>query len=153
MAERPDIEAKARSLHERISRLGQDRDLETILQLVGDPDNRSLLESGPESSRTRAEAYVKEAERWAERKRDTNTRRMGEARRALDGLDLELARGLMNKIDGRFLSEDEAQERDQLLIDIAARTMEFESISETGDRLLQRTEETEERPWWRRWFG
>jgi hypothetical protein len=78
---------------------------------------------------------------------------MGEARRALDGLDLELARGLMNKIDGRFLSEDEAQERDQLLIDIAARTMEFESISETGDRLLQRTEETEERPWWRRWFG
>jgi hypothetical protein len=153
MTERPDSGDDARSLHERITRLGHDRDLEAILQLVEHREIRRLLESGPESSRARAEAYVKEAERWAQRKRETNVRRMAEARRALDGLDLELARGLMSKIDGRFLSEEEAEERDELLLDIAARTMEFESLSETGDRLLEQAEESEERPWWRRWLG
>ena len=153
MVERPEAEDSARSLHERITRLGQRRETEAILELVEDPANRLLLESGPESSRRRAEAYVREAERWEERKRDTNARRLREARRSLDGLDLELARGLMNRIDGRFLTEEQEAERDQLLLDISARSMEMESLSETGDRLVEETEKTDERPWWRRWLG
>ena len=153
MAERPEAEDRARALHERVTRLGQERNPEAILDLVEDPANRRLLQSGPESSRRRAEAYVREAQRWEERKRETNTRRLGEARRALDGLDLDLARGLMNRIDGRFLSEDQVEQRDQLLLDISARAMELESLSETGDRLAENAARATDRPWWRRWFG
>jgi hypothetical protein len=153
MAERPEAEELARSLHERITKLGQERDTEAILDLMEDPANRNLLQYGPESSRRRAEAYVREAGRWEERKREINVRRLGEARRALDGLDLELAGGLMNRIDGRFLTEEQEEERDQLLLDIAARKMEMESLSETGDRLVEETETSDQRPWWRRWLG
>jgi hypothetical protein len=153
MAERPEAEELARSLHERITKLGQERDTEAILELMEDTANRNLLQYGPESSRRRAEAYVREARRWEERKRETNVRRLGEARRALDGLDLELAGGLMNRIDGRFLTEEQEEERDQLLLDIAARKMEMESLSETGDRLVEETETSDQRPWWRRWLG
>lgn len=152
MADRPEAEGHAVALHDQITRLGQERKPEAILDLMADPSNRQLLESGPESSRRRAEAYVREAERWLESKRDTNTRRLAEARRALEGLDLELARGLMNRIDGRFLSEDQEEERDQLLLDISARTMELESLAETGDQLVEETENTDHRPWWRRWL-
>jgi hypothetical protein len=153
MAERPEAEELARSLHERITKLGQERDTEAILELMEDTANRNLLQYGPESSRRRAEAYVREAGRWEERKREINVRRLGEARRALDGLDLELAGGLMNRIDGRFLTEEQEEERDQLLLDIAARKMEMESLSETGDRLVEETETSDQRPWWRRWLG
>ena len=153
MVERPEAEDRARALHEQVTRLGQERNPEAILDLVDDPTNRRLLESGPESSRRRAEAYVREAQRWEERKRETNARRLGEARRALDGLDLDLARGLMNRIDGRFLSVDQEEQRDQLLLDISARTMELESLSETGDRLAGNADRAADRPWWRRWFG
>lgn len=151
MAERPEAEDPARALHEQITRLGQERKPEAILDLLEDPSTRQLLESGPESSRRRAEAYVREAERWEERKRETNARRLAEARRALEGLDLELARGLMKRIDGRFLTGEQGEERDQLLLDISARTMELEVLSDTGDRLVEDTERAD-RPWWRRWF-
>jgi hypothetical protein len=152
MSEPHENDALARELHEQIIDLGERRELLAILEIVGDPSNGHLLEQGPASSRRRAQSYIGEAERWVEKRREANTRRLAEARRALEGLDLQLARGLMNRIDGRFLSDGQQDERDRLLLDISARSMELESLSETGDRLMEETEGSE-RPWWRRWLG
>ncbi len=75
----------------------------------------------------------------------------------MDGLDLELARGLMNRVDSRFLSDEQKEERDQLLLDISARTMELESLDENGDELIEKREPRQQRnsgrPWWRRWLS
>ncbi|HZD23841.1 MAG TPA: hypothetical protein VE569_10635 [Acidimicrobiia bacterium] len=146
-----DVE-RARQLGERIVRLGHERCQVELVELAGDPSTRRLLGLLPDSERSRAEIHLKSAERWEQSKRETNTRRLDEARRALDGLDLELARGLTRKIDGRYLSDEQLREHDQLLLDISARAMEMESLSETGRELIEETE-PKRQPWWRRWFG
>jgi hypothetical protein len=64
---------------------------------------------------------------------DLNARRLGESRRALEGLDFELAAGLMRKVDGRFLSAERREERDDLLLEMSARTMEIESLEPVRD--------------------
>lgn len=149
---------RADALCHRVIELGEDRNLEEISLLADAPATRTLLDLAPDASRERAELYMREAARWAERHRETNSRRLTEARRALEGLDLELARGLVNKVDDRFLTEEQQEERDGLLLDISARTMEMESLSEAGDRLIEDSTPRprrgrQRRPWWRRWFG
>lgn len=154
---RAKAEERARDLAERLLELGDHREFEEIIDLAHEPSTRSLLDLLPETTRKRPDLYLREARRWKERRSETATRRLDEARKALEGLDLELARGLMNRIDGRFLTTEQTEERDQLLLDISARTMEMESLNETGDELAgdrrPRQKDDQRQPWWRRWFG
>jgi hypothetical protein len=148
---------RARDLVSRVVELGESRRLGEVVELARQPTIRPLLALVPDASRERAELYLREAERWAERREEINSRRLGEARRALDGLDLELARGLMRRIDSRFLSREQRDERDRLLLDITARAMEVESLTAMGRDLVEvrRSQERKQRklPWWRRRFG
>lgn len=154
---RAEAEEKARDLADHLVELGDQREFEEIIDLAHEPTTRLLLDLLPETTRKRPDLYLREARRWKERRRETATRRLDEARKALGGLDLELARGLMNRIDGRFLTSEQTEERDQLLLDISARTMEMESLNETGDELVEDREPRQKgggrQPWWRRWFG
>lgn len=151
-AQRDEAEERAHALFERTNQLKEERNLPELFEIARDPMTGSLLELLPETPRRRARMQLEEAELWVANRRETNARRMAEARRALEGLDLELARGLMNRIDGRFLTEEQIKERDQLLLDISARTMELESLSGTSDSPREETE-TDDQPWWRRWLG
>lgn len=149
---------RADALCQQVIELGEARNLEEVSLLADTLATGPLLDLASEASRERAELYLREAARWEERHHETNTRRLAEARRALDGLDLELARGLVSKIDDRFLTDEQEEERDGLLLDISARMMEMESLSETGDRLIadggpKRHRSERRQPWWRRWFG
>jgi hypothetical protein len=150
-------EHRARDLVTRVVELGESRRLAEVVELARQSTIRPLLALVPDASRERAELYLREAERWAERRGEINSRRLGEARRALDGLDLELARGLMRRIDSRFLSRELRDERDQLLLDISARAMEMESLTAMGRDLVEdrRSQEGNQRkpPWWRRRFS
>lgn len=154
---RADAENRARDLVSRVVELGESRRLGEVVELARQSTTRPLLALVPDASRERAELYLREAERWAERREEINSRRLGEARRALDGLDLELAGGLMRRIDSRFLSSEQRDERDQLLLDITARAMEVESLTAMGRDLVEdrRSQERKQRksPWWRRRFG
>lgn len=154
---RAQAEERARDVAERLVELGDERDMPALVEAGRDPDIGPLLALLSESARRRPELFLREASRWEEQRRATNSRRLSEARKALDGLDLELARGLMNRIDGRFLTEAQQAERDDLLLDISARRMELERLEETGDELIQRRGnrpgDGREEPWWRRWFG
>jgi len=150
-------EERARAIAERIIELGDEREFSQIVDLAHDPDTRALIDLLPDTYRKRPDLYLREAIRWEQKRREISTRRLGEARRALDGLDLELARGLMNRVDSRFLTDEQKEERDQLLLDISARTMELESLDESGDELIEKREPRQQRaskqPWWRRWFS
>lgn len=156
-ARRAAAEERARAMAEHIIELGDEREFEEIVGLAHDPDTRPLLDLLPDTFRKRPNLYLREAIRWEQRRKETSTRRLIEARKALDGLDLELARGLMNRIDSRFLTDEQEEERDQLVLDISARTMEMESLDESGDELIERREPRQQqssgRPWWRRWFS
>jgi hypothetical protein len=154
---RAEGERRGRELANRIIDLGNTQQIEDVLPLAHEPSTRLLLALAPDTSRKRAELYLRQAERWEDKRREVNERRLAEARRALDGLDLELATGLMRRIDGRFLSDEEEQERDRLLLDISARAIEVESLAEKGRQLIgepgpPRTSQRRQ-SWWRRWFG
>lgn len=155
--QRAEAEHRAKDLVSRVVELGESRRLDEVVELARRPTIGALLALAPETSRKRAELYLREAERWAERRTEINTRRLGEARRALEGLDLELARGLMRRIDDRFLSRDQSDERDQLLLDISARAIEVETLNAMGDLFVDdnrsRKESHRQLPWWRRRFG
>jgi len=154
---RDEAEKRAAELAGQIIELGENESLEEVLELAKDPALDQLLSLVAESSHKRAALYLREAKRWAERRVEVNVRRLGEARRALDGLDLDLARGLMRRIDGRFLSDDHQEERDQLLLDISARAMEVESLEEKGRRMIDenppRGGRRDGKGWWRRRFN
>lgn len=151
---RDEAEDRGRDLARHIVELGEERNLDEIVDLGRDATTAPLLALAPDTSRKRAELYLRESERWANRRAQISARRLGEARRALDGLDLELARGLMKRIDGRFLSDEQMIERDQLLLDISARAMEVESLTAMGRRLADETGSRERKqkkpPWWQR---
>lgn len=150
-------EERARTIAGHIIELGDEREFDEIVDLAHDPHTRPLLDLLPETYRKRPDLYLREAIRWEQKRQETSTRRLTEARKALDGLDLELARGLVNRVDSRFLTEEQEEERDQLLLDISARAMELESLDESGDELIERREPRQQgssgRPWWRRWFS
>lgn len=146
---RQEAEERARALFDEISGLRSSSQRAELVEIALDPLTRRLLALLPDTPRRHAEMRLEEAELWAANRRKTNERRLEEARRALSGLDLELARGLMKRIDGRFLTDEQEAERDQLLLDISARTIELESLSEEGNELIEEDEDDE--PWWRRW--
>lgn len=156
-ARRAAAEDRARTMAEQIIELGDEREFDEIIELAHDPDTRPLLDLLPDTYRKRPNLYLREAIRWEQKRKETSSRRLTEARKALDGLDLELARGLMNRVDSRFLTDEQKVERDRLLLDISARTMELESLDESGDELIERREPRQQRssrrPWWRRWFS
>jgi hypothetical protein len=151
---REDAENRARDVARLIIELGEKQKLAEVSELANEPSTAPLLAIAPDTSRERAQLYLREAQRWAEARERVNARRLGEARRALDGLDLELARGLMRRIDGRFLNSGLEEERDRLLLDISARAMDVESLEETGRRLTEgarpRRRNQRKARWWRR---
>ena len=142
---------KALALQARLVELGRVDDHRAILELADDPATGPLLELLSPAARDRAELQIRLARRWADDRRATNHRRLDEAKRALEGLDLELARGLLRKIDGEFLDDEATTTRDQLFLDLAARTMELEDLESRSDRLIaQATPPPKKRRWFRR---
>jgi hypothetical protein len=128
-ARRAEAEKRAEVIAQRLVELGAKGQLDEFLAMVDDPVTKRLVDLAAHSSLDRVDPYVQEAERWRKHQLDTNTTRLGEARRALEGLDLGLAEGLIRKVDERFLSDEGREERDQLLLDMSARTMEVESLA------------------------
>lgn len=147
---RTEAEETARARYLRILDLGANGSYEELLELYGDPATPHLLATLSETERQRIDLHLRGAERWEESKRETNRRRMAEARRALDGLDLQLARGLIARVDGRYLDDEDAQERDELLLELSARSMELEDLSRLDEQFEIDRVRKRRRPW-QRW--
>jgi hypothetical protein len=144
-------EDEARVLTARVSELSAEGRLVDLAGIAEDDRSRALLALLPGSDRRQAEMHLDEAARWKAFKQKTSVRHLAEARTALDRLDLGLARGLVNKVDGRFLTDEQLEERDQLLLDISARSMELESMEAAGRELIDESGD-HDTSWWRRWF-
>jgi hypothetical protein len=148
-ADRARAQDEARELHRRILRLGEDGDHMSILDVQADPATTPLLSLLSDAARDRAELTFRIAERWGDSQRQVNARRLGEAHRAFDAFDVELARGLLARLYDRFLTTEQVAERDDLLLALSARSMELEDLRQAEERLTGR-KPTSRRPWSRR---
>lgn len=140
----------AEELYRVITDLGTANDHAGVLARYRRPETDALLGFLSESHRGRVDVYVGVARRWEASQGKVNERRLADARRALDDFDLQLARGLLARLEEEFLDEERRTERDRLMLDIEARAMELESFDEAAQRFSDRSE-GERVPWWRRW--
>jgi hypothetical protein len=144
---RAEAEETGRSTYQRILDLGASGTYDELLELYRDPTTARLLATLSDAERERVELHLRGAERWEETRRETNRRRMAEARRALDSLDLQLARGLLARVDGRYLDEQDASHRDDLLLELSARSMELEELSELEKQFVSERGRKRRLPW------
>ena len=143
-------EEAAKQRYQRIIDLAAAESFPELLEIRHDPTTAPLLALLSKTARDRAEPYLRDADRWEQSRRRINTRRLAEARKALAGLDLQLARSLVARIDDRFLDEQGFAERDELLLALSARTMEVESLRATGEQLIEDSPPQKRSRWRRR---
>ena len=137
----------ARALSRRILVLARQHDHQALLDLDADPETERLLGLLSDDLASAAVVHLQGARAWRRRKEDANRRRLVEAKAALDGFDLARARSLLLRIEEAYLSSEGADERDAILIEFEARSMESEQLQETADQVIE-----EYTPRWRRWL-
>ncbi|MDH5372650.1 MAG: hypothetical protein OEX97_06870 [Acidimicrobiia bacterium] len=137
----------ARSLNRRILVLARQHDHQALLEIDADPETERLLGLLSDDLASAAVVHLQGARAWRRRKEDANRRRLVEAKAALDGFDLARARSLLLRIEEAYLSPEVADERDAILLEFEARSMESEQLQETADQVID-----EYTPRWRRWL-
>ena len=124
----PDLQA-ARHLTSRIRALAVRDEHRSLLEIDADPDTSPLLDLLGNDLAAAARLHLDAARRWKLRMEETNRRRLEEARIALDGLDLTLTRALLTRIEEDWLTADDAAARDDTLLQLEARAMETEDLT------------------------
>jgi hypothetical protein len=140
--------AAALALSKRILALAREHDHPGLLAIDADPETARLLATSEDGLASAATTHLQGARAWRRRKEEANQRRLAEARIAMDGFDLVRARSLVLRIEEEFLSPQSATDRDALLLEFEARSMESEQLQETAAQVIQ-----EHLPRWRRWLG
>ena len=140
--------AAALALSKRILALAREHDHPGLLAIDADPETARLLATSGDGLATAAATHLQGARAWRRRKEEANQRRLAEARTAMDGFDLVRARSLVLRIEEEFLSPQSAADRDALLLEFEARSMESEQLQETAAQVIE-----EHLPRWRRWLG
>lgn len=148
-AAREAAQERARRLATTIQETSSRHDHNRLHAIASAPDTAPLLALLPEVNRRQSEILLGSGERWGRRQTEANRRRLREARTALDRFDVELARGLLTRLDATFLGDEEIEERDQLLLDLTSRSMEMEQLSGAADQIVA-DGRTARRRWWRR---
>jgi len=143
-----DIEA-AQELYRRLTEAAEEGRQPEIVTIRDAPDTARLVELLSDTQQDRAALFFRTATRWEESQRQTALRRLADAGKALAGLDLELARGLLARVDSTYLDADEIAEKDALLLEVSARSMELEGLESESRRLIEEAE-PKRRRWWRR---
>ncbi len=128
-------EPAARRRSGAIQAAARNHDFEALVELASDPLTKRLLAVLPRELRDAGLLQLQNADSWEDRKTETTARRLEEAAEALAAFDIRLARSLVSNLDNRFLSDASREDRDRLLIDIEARAMEAEVLSEKARAL------------------
>ncbi len=119
----------ARQLTSRIRAHAIRDEHRSLLEIDADPATSRLLDLLGTDLAAAARLHLEAARHWRTRMEETNRRRLEEARTALDGFDLALTRSLLSRIEEDWLTETHAAERDDILLQLEARTMETEDLT------------------------
>ncbi len=69
---------------------------------------------------------------------------------ALDQFDVDLAAGLLKRVDQRFLDEEGKQRKDDLLLRLSGRKLELEELEAATADVAPPNPPHRRRRWWRR---
>lgn len=126
--DQPDLHA-AQELASRIRALAIRDEYRNLLEIDAQPDTIRLLNALGTDLAAAARLHLDAARRWKVRMEEANRRRLTEARDALNGFDLTLTRALLSRIEEDWLTSDDAAARDEILLQMEARTMETEDLT------------------------
>lgn len=143
--DQPDLHA-AQELASRIRALAIRDEYRNLLEIDAQPDTTRLLNALGTDLAAAARLHLDAARRWKLRMEETNRRRLTEARDALNGFDLTLTRALLSRIEEDWLTSDDAAARDEILLQMEARTMETEDLTALAAEAFER-----HKPRGRRW--
>ena len=103
-------------------------DNKSLLTIALDPETVELLAVLPQRELRQAEVHLEAARIWQVTQNEKAKRKLDAANKAIDSLDIPLARGVLRKIDPDVLDETELDRYDELLLSVEARAVELEEI-------------------------
>jgi hypothetical protein len=118
----------AKELVGRIQEAALDDDFKALLTIDADPSSKALLDRLPAEQTVQARVHLRNARIWKGRQNEKAKSKLDAAESAIDGLDLQLARGILRKLDPGVLADIELERYDGLLLEVEARAMEIEDI-------------------------
>lgn len=138
----------AKALVEDINRLSRAYDNKALLKLDDDPSTAETLATLTEREARGAEVHLEAARIWKAKQNERAVRKLDSAENEINELDMELARGILRKIDYEVLDQGNLDRYNNLLLELEARALELEEI-EAGLPELPPGKETPKK-WWRR---
>lgn len=120
-----------------------------LLAIDADPRTRELLDLLPEGEARQAEAHLKDTRIWRSNVNEKARRKFQAASKALEELDVTLARGILRKIDAGVLDQPQLERYDELLLAVEARTIELKDIEKGLPPLPNDTKHGRRKRHWR----
>lgn len=119
---------QARSLASEIARLARSHDNKALLRVAAEPETEELLAALPDRESRQSKVHLKSAAIWRTKLNRKALGKLDAAKKALDELDLVLAKGILRKIDAEILDDTSLNRYDELLLAVEARAMEIDEI-------------------------
>lgn len=141
-------EAAARQLVDRILHLSRQHDFPALLDIALDDATEPALDLLPDKATATARVQLRGAFKWQERQYERTTERLDEVRQALDAYDLTLARGILRRVESRYVPADDRERYNQLLLEVEAKAMQAEELADLAATIDPPA--TPKRRWFRR---
>ncbi len=133
-------------LVDEILRLARAHENKELVAIDADPATEALLSQLSDRQAGQARVHLKASRAWKTKQNRRARDKMDAAAKALDRLDIVLARGIVRKLDPDVLEPAELERYDELLLAITARAMEIDEIESSlpdeppddGDRRSRR---------------
>ena len=138
---------EAKHLVDEILDEARANDHKRLLALASAPETDELLDLLSNREAGQARQHLRAARLWQAQQNERAKSKLDAAARALDELDLPLARGILRKIDSTVLDEVQQARFDGLLLAVEARAMELEDIE---SKLPPADEKKSSRRFWNR---
>ena len=119
---------EARRLVDQILEQARANDHRALLTMADTEEADHLLGLLTDREAGQARQHLRAARLWQAQQNEKGKSKLDSASRALDELDLPMARGILRKIDGTVLDESERARFDELLLAVEARAIELEEI-------------------------
>lgn len=138
----------AKALVDEINQLSRAYDNKGLLKLDDDPATSKLLATLPDREARGAEVHLEAARIWKAKQNERAGRKLDSAQNEINQLDIELARGILRKIDYQVLDESNHERYNHLLLELEARALELDEIKADLPELP--AEKETPKKWWRR---
>lgn len=119
---------QAKELVNVVLRLAREDDHKGLWVIDTDPATDTLLSLLSDKQTAQARTHLKAARAWQVKQNRKARDKFASATKALEELDLVLARGILRKLDTEIFEPPELDRYDELLLAITARSIELEEI-------------------------